>query len=1246
MKKLTSFLFCLTFFSINLFAQSEYEKGWEALNKTNVAEAIQHFERAKNVAKDKEKALLCLTWLYSHRNKNEKASSNFNKFFNASSDPYPELYAMWYENGVIGGQPKKKSYQLELLNKIENDSKNKGKLDGATYYKKYTHHLMSFDKKNSDKYFPKINNINDWEFLGPFDNVMNSGYGKDFGAVKYPKKDHDFKSRFGGKITWFDPELNTDDGYIFKGMFFRSYNSIVYAQTYLNSISEKDVILKFGYSGSLKIWLNDSMIYSNQEHRETEMDYFRFECTLNKGYNRVLVQLGDYEESLPNFTMRVSDLNDNDLNLTTSSAFKPYKKQVKKVKEIPYFAIEALKKKAENNDDILYDLLLAKAYVRALDLNNAEEILKRLASTDSLNYFVLRNLILMYDKADNKTNQNKYYEIFEDNYPEDRDILSNLIDEYYGEKDKEKTNETIEKYLKLYGTPYHEIKYNILSLTLDEKSREVLVEMDRFYETFPNDYQAFMTKYKIEMNYYSNPKKAKKLLEKFLDNNYDYDLMYELINYYYKEGQLDKAISILKKNIELVPYSIKSYRNISDLLTRQDKYYEAKKVLSDLLESRPSDYILLNELGVLEATVGNKDKAIDYFEQALDYFPFSFEINEKLRDLKDQTLAMKILPEFDPAEEIKKYEKNFVSKKKESYDIVSETRTKIIFKTRATGSIYSYIIKLNDESAIERFQNISFSNSRNMDLYFNELKTIKKNGQKIEAEREGGEVVFTNLEVGDYIFVSYREEQERGGKSSFFISDKFALSSYRPMYKREYNLLLEDGLVANFKFVNDSIPPKITKDEGFKKYTWTVKNPEPIKDEVYNIPFNDIANVLHVNLDYTWKDIVQWYGDLSTTQAQSDFTIKKLAKDLFEGKNLTQEEKSKIIYEFVCKNIQYSSVDFRQSGFIPQKASEIYHSRLGDCKDVSTLYVALAREAGLDANLVLINTRNNGKNDIVLPSLDFNHCIVKVNFANKSMFLELTDPDLPYGDLHNYHQDASILQIPTSNIPSNIGLTRLKMNDDNPSNIYRTSKVKIRNDYQLNVEKNILKTGINAAQMNSGYYYDDPETRKDNMKQAIANDFKSTVTLEKLEFDLLIPRRDSAKYSYAYVVKDDVIKLGSLNSLKIPFADELINMSFFEEEERKNEFNFINYEDTDEYHETLIISLDTKFTFKEIPKNKHFEYNGFVYDLKFKKIDSKTIEVKRFYKCIKENIMPKDFNAFKDFMDKVNEGENTHVLFQ
>lgn len=1243
---LFSILFCFSIAN-HLSAQNHYQKAWEYLNNADVNNAIASFEKALKEKATKEKAQLTLTLLYSTQGRPEKAAEFFNDFYDNATDPADELFALWFEEGVVGQPKKNKDYQYKLLKKIETDKRLKEKYEEIIKYRLNNYASFSFDNRMFDEYDAKMSSVKSWAVIGPFDNVMNSGFNKDFGVLKDPEMKNSFQSKYGSLVEWFTPPVSSVYGYFTKDYNFFSSNSIVYAQSFIESAEEQDVIMKFGYSGSMKVWLNDSLAYTESETRATEIDYYQVKCHLNKGFNRVLVQLGDFETSYATFILRYTDLNHKALKLPVSTQYQPYQKDKKGFTPILFFAIDGLQKKIkENPGDILYPFMLARAYFRAGDLYSVEEILASLYEAHPKNYLVLRLLSSFYKESGNTTEFNKTYGIYKETYPEDFDVIAFELKDATDQKDKAKVNEKVKLLKSKYPhNTYINMMADLIVVSLDENVDKIISLIDDIYTKYPDEEQAVIGKYRIKKSLDNNTKEANAVFENFIKSNFNPTIVETLAAAYVEQGRLDDAIALFERT-KLIAKDLLYDRKIINLLTRKRDYDGAIKVCQEILKNRPSDYETIGDLAVLNKMKGDKAKAINYYEEALRYFPFSFNYNEKIRELRGQKAIFDIAGSISPNELISAYEKEFVAKNKHPYDIIAEVKSVVIFKSKSVGYRRAYIIKINQESAIEDWQKVQLSVESNMDILINETKTIKKNGNKIDAERNGDEVVFTNLEVGDYVYVDYTARQVDGSKSSLFIYDSFALTSSDPLYKREYTVFTEEGLSLKDTLINSEIKPEIKKLDGFNVKSWKTTSPERIKDEAYAPPFSDIGSFVHINLGNSWHDIAQWYSDLSDKQAQPDFTIRSIAKSLFDGKNYTEEQKAKVIYDFICKNIQYSSIDFRQGSYIPQKASTVYHTRLGDCKDVSTLYASIARVAGLDVNLVLINTRNNGQKNVVLPSLNFNHCIVKVNLKSGSKFLELTDTDLPYGHLYYSHNGASILEIPTKNIPKDIKLSNLKLNDGYINTVTRKGDIKVNTNNSIDVKNHVIRTGNQAANTCSNFYYLDEEKRKEDLKKELAGSFSSTLKLNSLTFDKLEPRADTASYSYEYSVESEIKKVGSFKTLKVPFSDIIAKLNIFDDSQRIFDFDYNAYENVDFYEESFTVTLSSPLKFMEVPESVHLTFKGNVYDLIYTQVDAQNLKVKRSYKADRRNISVQEFDEFKTFVTKLVEAEDASLVLK
>lgn len=78
------------------------------------------------------------------------------------------------------------------------------------------------------------------------------------------------------------------------------------------------------------------------------------------------------------------------------------------------------------------------------------------------------------------------------------------------------------------------------------------------------------------------------------------------------------------------------------------------------------------------------------------------------------------------------------------------------------------------------------------------------------------------------------------------------------------------------------------------------------------------------------------------------------------------------------RDVRYTGIEFGEAAIIPQFPAETLRRRFGDCKDKSTLLVAMLRSAGIPAFLALVNT-DSPEIDPDLPGLGlFNHAIVYV----------------------------------------------------------------------------------------------------------------------------------------------------------------------------------------------------------------------------------------------------------------------------
>lgn len=125
--------------------------------------------------------------------------------------------------------------------------------------------------------------------------------------------------------------------------------------------------------------------------------------------------------------------------------------------------------------------------------------------------------------------------------------------------------------------------------------------------------------------------------------------------------------------------------------------------------------------------------------------------------------------------------------------------------------------------------------------------------------------------------------------------------------------------------------------------------------------------------DGTWEGIGRWYDTLYRDRATASPAIAAKAAELTAGKS-DFFEKSQAIAEFMQKQIRYFVVEIGVGGYQPHPADQIFRDRYGDCKDKTTLLVALLSSVGIHAAPVMVHTER-GVVDPDGPSIVGNHII-------------------------------------------------------------------------------------------------------------------------------------------------------------------------------------------------------------------------------------------------------------------------------
>ena len=158
----------------------------------------------------------------------------------------------------------------------------------AANYNEKMHYLFSGEFEKARSFNDAMGNIKDWQFAGPFENLSQSGFYKDYGPLEHPEPTAVFKSMSNADVKWFTPEIESKDGWTPIVYQFNKSTALVYAQSFVTSPQDQTVYCNIGCAGSVKVWINDELVIAESKERSTELDNYSVKYDLKKGVNRVL----------------------------------------------------------------------------------------------------------------------------------------------------------------------------------------------------------------------------------------------------------------------------------------------------------------------------------------------------------------------------------------------------------------------------------------------------------------------------------------------------------------------------------------------------------------------------------------------------------------------------------------------------------------------------------------------------------------------------------------------------------------------------------------------------------------------------------------------------------------------------------------------------------------------------------------------------------------------------------------------
>lgn len=1076
--------------------------------------------------------------------------------------------------------------------------------------------------------------IAQWEFLGPFDYNDAYGFNNSESTIQHPDRNYEFKGKWNAPIHWFPMIPNVDASSIYVNEYIdASHSNAVkdFAQTFITSDIDKEIKLTIVCGMDIHCWVNDELVYVNRKNITNIGSLpYHIKVKLKSGSNRLLFQLGKTTEYGSNFQVYMRDENDQPLKgVKDQLQLRDYKKSELSKVAISEPDIESFNVKVFSDYLKLHPNDILEQMLRIEELNSTGDKKKTLAVLTPLYEKYKESYYLGNLYYNNKPNIN--YSTKDEYLNQKCDLcFSTLLSKYtkaVGDEDKAEIEATLEKLDKYYPNNISVLAERIDYLLDQNEFDKAEALIEKGSKTYEN--KLMFCGYKSSL-LQAQTKKEEHIayLKSILPGRYNTFVEERMKEYYLEKNDTTSWAEI---QIRTMKYdkSDEEGRTLLNIYKSAKKYALAEKVIQDCLQKKPYSSSFHEEYGDLMLDQKNQKKAVEYFEKSLVYYPLSYDIIKKIRTNTGKKVETEVLlplttKEVFNTEKVDKIEVPAYLKSKNWVTLFKKNVT-VVYAPGLTASKNYFYYKILNEAGITEFKEFSGFGS--------DVLIFKTNGEVVLPESGFGSMVLPNLSVGDIIAVKYENESS---SSYEYLSTKFQtiLSEIdnEPIVQMEEEFLIHKSITQEPVLFDESNKYKIEKrswNNEFNLYMVTVNKPLYVEPELY--PKDGLTNYSNIVLQNyeKWDEVADWYWDIASPSLVSDDSLKAIVADILKSNpGLNEYRKAQQFYIWIEKYINYSSQSFRQDNYVPQLPSKVIEDKLGDCKDVSALFVMMCREAGMKANLCLVNMDGRAGITKQYPSIHFNHCIARVYADGKPYFVELTSKSIPFAQNINYSTYGYGLEIE----PDKVGNITKVMNEGKNDYFYVSANVS--NGEKLKINGEIRISGVTSSILRDAFDKIDSSQITTSLKK-IVSDLIPESTVETCGYNAADKWNDTVIISYQLNNDALFMDIAGLYIYKMPpFLNKIVEETVFANPVRNTDFSFL--QSTAMIGQAIIelnLTIPDSMTVFKIPSSSKVSNNFFDFTVDTKVNGTKLNIIRKFLAKL-DNIKASEFATYKTEMEK------------
>ena len=465
----------------------------------------------------------------------------------------------------------------------------------------------------------------------------------------------------------------------------------------------------------------------------------------------------------------------------------------------------------------------------------------------------------------------------------------------------------------------------------------------------------------------------------------------------------------------------------------------------------------------------------------------------------------------------------------------------------------------------------------------------------------------------------------------YFPCDEFSFTVTCPKnVEIKYRIFGRDTSIINFTMAVKG---------GKKIYSWHAVNSKSyVKEDLapdadYYIPhllvqisrYDYKGKTINVNnsLDDLYNILYKRISNINLSRSDE---ISALTDSLTKGLTANKEKVRKI-YNWVQKNIKYVAFEDGENGFVPREAYLVLRRKYGDCKDKTSLLVAMIKSQGLNASFTWIGTRDIPyKFSDFATGYNFNHMVaVWWDDTSNPVILDGTSVHHPLEDVPAFIQGKECL---IEQGPGKYNVYTIPVSPPWKNLVYDSLSVELKGDTLAGSGRSIIGGEFRSHMLN--YFEGKEPTDLPKTVNKLMPKASNKFTVKTVNPITVTDADTALKYDYTFYLPDYLtvnhnVAYLNLNLDRFPAGTIL----------KDDRWIPVELNSTEKHIFVCTFKIPEGYEVRDIPKNSSYENKLFGYNHSYS-IHNREITVKTMVTMNFQVIEDKEMAQFREMLSQLN----------